>query len=273
MAIITITRAQYSGGETLAENIAKALGARCESDEVLREAAKTFNVPEADMSLFFEKSPSLWERMTKSRHVHAAYIRATLAGWCKDNNLVYHGNAGQELLREVPHALKTRLIFSQEHRVERVMELFGYTHDQAEKYVAVIDDDRTKRTRYYYDADWRDASRYDLVIQVDKVSADYTEQLILDMVKQPAFQLTKKKERAIRDFHLKSVLQALAATYLDGKAKLLAISVNDGNVLLEGDLPATQAMEVDELVDKIRALDGVKEVVNDIHAGLVVLKR
>lgn len=273
MSIITITRGQYSGGEKFAENIAKALGARCESDEVLREAARNFNVLEKDMSLFFEKSPSLWERMTKSRHVHAAFIRATLAGWCKDNNLVYHGNAGQELLREVPHALKTRLIFSQEHRVKQVMTRFDYSSEQAERYVAVIDDDRTKHTRYYYDADWRDASRYDLVIQVDKVSSDYAERVILDMVKQPAFKLTKEKARATRDFHLKAVLQALAATYLEGKVNMLTISVTNGKVLLEGDLPATQALEVDKLVEKIRAFKGVKELKNEIHAGLVMMNR
>ena len=77
MAIITITRGLHSGGEIVAENVAKVLGARCVSSEVLLEAAKTYNVPEDKMLQVFEKTPSFWERMTESRRIHLAYIQAT----------------------------------------------------------------------------------------------------------------------------------------------------------------------------------------------------
>ena len=47
MAIITITRGQHSGGEEVAQAIADKIGARCVSNEVLREAAQKYGVSEA----------------------------------------------------------------------------------------------------------------------------------------------------------------------------------------------------------------------------------
>ena len=45
MAIITITRGQHSGGEEVAQAIADQIGARCVSNEVLREAAQNTACP------------------------------------------------------------------------------------------------------------------------------------------------------------------------------------------------------------------------------------
>ncbi|HUJ76501.1 MAG TPA: cytidylate kinase-like family protein, partial [bacterium] len=157
MAIVTITRGLHSGGEELAKSVADELGARCVSDEVLREAAKTYNVPKEKLEQVFESKPSFWERLTESRRLYLAYVQAQLAEWAKDDNLVYHGNAGQELLREVPHVLKVRAMYPIAKRVQTIMERFHYTREQAARYVEQIDDERTKRTRYLYNADWRDS--------------------------------------------------------------------------------------------------------------------
>ena len=140
MAIITITRGLHSGGEEIAESVAKTLGARCVSNEVLMEAAKNYNVPETRVSQVFEKSPTFWERMTESRRTYLAYIQATLADWAGDDNLVYHGNAGQEMLREVPHVLKVRLLYPIPYRVQRIMDQFQQSREEAERFVQHIDD-------------------------------------------------------------------------------------------------------------------------------------
>src|SRR5579863_2215977 len=148
MAIITITRGQHSGGEEVAQAIADKLGARCVSVEVLREAALKYGVPEDKVEGAFEKSPTFWERMTESRRIYVAYVQAVLADWAKSDNIVYHGNAGQELMREVPHVLKIRLMYPVDARIHTIMQKFKYTRDQAARYVEQDDEERTKRTRY-----------------------------------------------------------------------------------------------------------------------------
>lgn len=271
MSIITITRGQYSGGEEIAEIVAKALGARCVSDEVLREAASSYQVDEKKMARFFDSDPTLWERLTKSRNVHAAYIKASLVNWCQDDNLVYHGNAGQELLREIPHVLKVRIMHSFDLRVKRIMEQFGHKRPQAENLVRQIDEDRTKRMLYYYNADWRDATRYDVMIRLDNLTPEFVAQTILEMSRQPGFQLSKADVPRLRDVHLQSSLYALGATLLGSRMDNMVITVRDGLVTMEGSFPSRDMLTLDQLIKEVQSVEGVKEVKNQITAGMIAL--
>lgn len=60
MSIITISRGSLSGGQELAERVARRLGYRCISREVLVEAAAKFGVPELKLSEYLEKMPGFW---------------------------------------------------------------------------------------------------------------------------------------------------------------------------------------------------------------------
>ena len=268
MAIVTITRGLHSGGEIVAEKVAEALGARCVSSEVLLEAARKYNVPEDKMLQVFEKTPSFWERMTESRRIHLAYIQATLADWAGEDSVVYHGNAGQELLREVPHALKIRLLYPIETRVQRIMEQFNYSQDQARRFVEQIDEDRTKRMRYFFNADWRDPSRYDLLIRMERISAKVAQNMIVDLTRQPEFQLTEEKTPAFKDFLLKNRIYAELASAMVGRLSLISVSAQKGIVTLQGTLTSNEAL-VEEVVERIRSMEGVLQVNNEIVVGLV----
>jgi cytidylate kinase len=268
MAIITITRGQHSGGEEVAQAIAEKLGARCVSVEVLREAALKYGVPEDKVEGAFEKSPTFWERMTESRRVYVAYVQAVLADWAKDDNLVYHGNAGQELLREAPHVLKVRLMYPIEARIQTIMEKFKLNHDQAARYVEQIDEERTKRTRYLYNVDWREARRYDVTYNIDQLTSRHVVDMILYLAKQPEFTLSEAKAGEFSDFLIKTRVYALLAGSLVGRLSLVTVTVANGIVKLEGTLTSNEEV-VEEMVAQLRNLDGVKGVDNQIVVGLV----
>lgn len=267
MPIITLTRGQHSGGEEVAQAIAEKLGARCVSVEVLREAARKFSVPEAKVEGALETAPSFWERMTESRRVYVAYVRATLADLAKDDNLVYHGNAGQELLREVPHALKVRLMYPIESRVQTIMEKLRLTHEQAQRYVAQIDDDRTKRTQHLYNMDWRDPRRYDITFNLAPLTPQHVVDVVVGLARQPEFTLTPDRAAAFNDFLVKSRVCALLATLLSGEIGRVTVTVQDGAVKLTGMLSSSEEL-VDELVRQASVSEGVKSVDNQIVVGL-----
>jgi cytidylate kinase len=268
MAIVTITRGQHSGGEEVAQAVADKLGARCVSLEVLREAARKYGVPEDKVEGVFEKPPSFWERMTESRRIYVAYVQAMLAEWARGDNLVYHGNAGQELLRDAPHTLKVRLMYPVEARIHTIMARFKYTHDQASRYVEQIDEERTKRTRYLYNVDWRDSRRYDITLNVDRITSQIATETILALTKQPEFTLTEAKAVAFSDFLVKTRVYALLAGSLVGRLSLITVTVSNGVVKLEGTLTSNEDV-VEDMVDRVRALEGVKSVDNQIIVGLV----
>lgn len=268
MAIVSITRGLHSGGEEVAQAIADAIGARCISSEILRDAAKKYGVPEDKVEGVFEKAPTFWERMTESRRIYLAYVQAVLAEYAKDDNLVYHGNAGQELLREVPHALKVRLMYPIEARIHTIMGRFKYTREQAARYVEHIDDERTKRTKYLYNADWRDSRRYDITYNIDRLTTKHVIDAIVTLVKQPEFTLDEAKVPAFNDFLIKTRVYALLAGSLVGRLSLVTVTVRHGVVKLEGTLTSNEEV-VEELVQQVRRLEGVKNVDNQIVVGLV----
>lgn len=268
MAIITLTRGQHSGGEAVAQTIADKLGARCVSVEVLREAARKYGIPETKVAGAMETSPSFWERMTESRRIYVAYVRATLAEWAKDDNLVYHGNAGPELVRGVPHALKIRLMYPIETRIQTIMQKMSLTHEKAARYVAQIDDQRTKRTQLLYSMDWRDPRRYNITFNIDQLTARHAIDIVLGLVREPEFTLTADKTGAFNDFLVKARIEALLATSLGGELGRVTATVNDGVVKLSGMLSSSEEA-VDDMVASMQRLEGVKSVDNQIAVGLL----
>ena len=263
MAIITITRGLHSGGEEVAQAIADRIGARCVSNEVLREAAQKCGVSEAKVEGAFDKSPTFWERMTESSRIYVAYVQATLAEWAKDDNLVYHGNAGQELLREIPHVLKVRLMYPIEARIQTIMQKFKFTREQAVRYVEQIDDDRTRRMLQLHSVDWRDSRRYDVTFNIDQLTAEHVVDIILGLVKQPEFTLTEARRGAFNDFLIKTRVYALLVKSLVGRLNRITVAVRDGVVRLDGMLTSSGDF-VGEIAGQVRRLEGVKRVDNHI---------
>lgn len=266
MAIITITRGLHSGGEEVAQAIAQTIGARCVSNEVLRDAARKFGVSEAKVENAFDKSPTFWERMTEGRRIYVAYVQATLAELAKDDNLVYHGNAGQELLREVPHVLKIRLMYPIDARIETIMQKFKCTWEQAARHVEQIDGERTKRMMHLYNVDWRDSRRYDVTFNIDRITSVHVIDSILGLIKHSEFVLTDDKVGAFNDFLVKTRVSAHLATSLVGPFSRITVAVRGGVVRLDGML-ASSGEFVDEMVEQVRHLEGVKGVDNQIVAG------
>jgi cytidylate kinase len=267
MAIITITRGVLGSGEEVAQAVADALGARCVSLELLRETAKKYGVPQDKMEDIFETAPTFWERMTESRRVYLAYVQATLADWAKDDNLVYHGLAGQELLREVPHVLKVQLTHPLEASIAAAMTRFKCTRDQAARQIEHIQEERTKRTRYLYNEDWRDSRRYDVTINIDRLSAEQARELILTLARQPEFTLDEAKVAAFQDYLVKTRVYALLAGALVGRLSLITVGVRNGVVVLEGAISSPDDA-LEDLTRQIGSLAGVRSVDNRIVSGM-----
>lgn len=267
MAIITITRGRYGGGEELAHRLAQELGAECLSSEVLVEAAQKFQVEQEKIFRVLEEPPSFWERLMDSRRVHLAYIQASLAEYVARDSLVYHGNAGQELLRGLPHVLKVRLVYPVPLRAKHLAEQHQCSQEQALRRIDHIDEERTRRTRYLFQADWRQASRYDLVLHMERIPPEHALRTILDTLRLPSFQLAEGQRTQFEDFLLLSRVQAHVAGILQGRLAQVQVLVQGGEVRLEGTLSSGEAL-VERIVREIGEIPGVQAVHNEIVSGL-----
>ncbi len=120
MAIITIYRGAFASGEALAESVARTLGYRCVSREVLLEASQRYAIPEAKLNEILDREPHWWERWLENMQPYRIALQAALCEVSQGGNLVYHGHMGHELLPGIRHVLKVLLTAPMEFRIKQV---------------------------------------------------------------------------------------------------------------------------------------------------------
>ncbi len=266
MSIVTISRGSLSGGQELAERVAERLGYRCVSREVLIEAAARYGVPEPKLNELFDKKPSFWEWLTRSREHYLVFVRAAMCEFAQQGRLVYHGQAGQQLLAGVGHVVKVRLIAPLEKRVAGAMRDQGLSHEAAIKYVQRIDDERLRRMRDLFDVDWRDPRLYDVVLNLERMSLDSAVDAVASLARQPEFQPTAASLQVLADLTLATRVQATLLANPATNDIPLEVEANSGVVHITG---MVTALDDGQVEDHIRELalgtEGVTSVVLELE--------
>jgi cytidylate kinase len=265
MAIITIYQGASGSGEELAGALAQALGCRCISREVLVEASLRYGIPEAKLSNIVEREPNWWSRFMENLQ---PYRIALQAAFCQiavtegQDNLVYHGHLGHELLPDFKHVLKILLTAPMERRVEQVKARQGLSDAAARKFIDETDKARSHRLMAMFGVDWRDPSRFDLVVNLGRMSISTIKHLILETLRQPDYQMTPGSKQAFEDFVLASQVKAVLAMSTDSTRTRLDVKASAGKVAVSGSIPSWVSEET--LVTKIKTIPGVKDVQTDI---------
>jgi cytidylate kinase len=263
MSIVTISRGTGSGGQALAECVAGKLGWPCLSNEVIIEAAKRYSVPEPELVKAFETAPSFWERLTANRRVYLTFVQAAMCDYAVQDNLIYHGHAGHELLPGISHVLKVRLVAPLAQRVPIVMARHPHLDRKgASRYIQQVDEDRTSRMRYLFGVDWRNPHLYDLVLSLSKLTLDSACELVLQAIQWEAFQPTAASMGALRNLALASRIQAAIATRPQFSAYTIAVDAADGVVRLSGTVPTHEAMR--DIVTTAEQVSGVTHIINQL---------
>ena len=248
MAIITISRGSYSMGTRVAEKVAERLGYSLTSRDVLLEASKNFHIPELKLARAIHDAPSVLDRFTHGRIRFVAFIKSALTSLAVADNIVYHGLAGHLLLQGIPHVFKVRIIADLEARVEAEMDREGISYREAHDLILKDDTERRKWTQILYGLDPWDASLYDLVIHIHKLTVDDAVDFIVQAVKRDCFKTTPQSQTKMKDLALACRIKALLVE--DGWVDV-AVTSQFGNVLVYTKLDDRRAQELER---KIKAL-------------------
>ena len=266
MSIITISRGSLSGGQELADRVAERLGYRCVSREVLIEAAARYGVPEPKLTELFDKKPSFWEWLTRSRERYLVFIQAAMCEFAQDGKLVYHGQAGQQLLAGIGHVLKVRLITPIDRRARTAMEERNLSLEAATKHIQHIDEERTRRMRELFDIDWRDPRLYDLVLNLEHMSLDAAAETVVTLAQRPEFQPTMASKAALEDMTVAARVKATLLANPTTNDIPLEIEVHNGVVEISGVVTALDDGQIeDRLRELAMATPGVRSVVLDVQ--------
>jgi len=247
----------------LAEAVAEALGYGCISREVLIEASLRYGIPEAKLNEIVEKGAHWWQRFVENLE---PYRIALQAAFCEiataQSGLVYHGHLAHELLPGFKHVLKVLLTAPLDLRIQQVRLRNELNESAARRYVEEVDKARSRRLLAMFGVDWRDASRFDLVVNLGRMSVAAAKHLICETARLPDYQATPASAQAFEDFALVSRVKAILSTSSDLPRSRLDIKASQGIVSVSGSIPAWMAEE--SLVAKIRRIPGVTRVNADI---------
>ena len=207
MSVITISRGSYSRGKEIAEKTAERLGYKCISRDLQLEVSKEYNIPEFRLVHAIHDAPNIFDRLNKKKDKYIAYIKSALLNHFKEDNVVYHGLAGHFFVKDVPHALKVRIIADMEDRVELEMQRKGFNADKARRILEKDDTERRKWSQNLYGINTADPSLYDLVIHIKRLTVEDAVDLICNCISKDQFKTTEESRHIIEDIALSAAIE------------------------------------------------------------------
>jgi cytidylate kinase len=262
MQIITIYQGASGSGEELAETVAQSLGYTPVDREILVEASLQYGIPQAKLTEILEKEPTWWATFTRNLEPYRIALQAALCEVAKNQGIVYHGHIGHELIPKFPHVLKVLLTAPMEIRVEQIQARHGLNEVAARRYIEEVDKARTRRLKGMFSTDWRDASRYDLVVNLGYMRLETAKRLILETARAPDYQMTPASKQAFEDFALASRVKATLLLGNDLSNSRFEVKAHDGNVEVTGTIP--DWVSDDHIAKQISNIPGVKSVTTDL---------
>ena len=257
MAIITISRGSFSKGKEVAEKVAEILGYECISREILLEASEHFNIPEIKLERALHDSPSILQRFTYGKERYLAYITAAFLERVQKDNVVYHGLAGQFMLRGVSHMLKVRILAEMEDRVALEMKRDHLSREEALARIQKDDHERRQWSLHLFGVDTWNPSAYDLVLHVHKLTVDNVVETICHTARLKQFEATPQSQRLLDNL----LLAALVKARLVRSYPMVRTAASNGIVTVDARFNLTEEPELATRIKEMaQQVSGVKEV-------------
>ena len=257
MSIIIISRGVHYKGQEVAEKTAEKLGFPCISYDVVLEASKKFNVPEIKLRKAMEKAPGLVERLGFEKEKHISYIHSVLLNRLKEDNIIYHGQAGHFFVKNIPHAIAVRILVDIKDRASYCMQTEGVSEAKAYEILKKRDEEREKWGQYLYGLNVSDPNLYDVVINIQKFSVDDAAELLCKAIGFQKFRTTPESQQAIEDLALAAEIKAIL---MDEKPPG-EVTAQKGIVTVKIESSMYQEANLTEKIEALcKSVDGVKEI-------------
>ena len=258
MAIVTISRGSASGGLMLAKGLAEKLGYGIITREEIIRGAGRFGGMEAKLEKALLGPPVFSKDFKQDVKCYLTFYQEALCDRAQNDNIVYLGHAGHLLLRGVRHVLRVRLIAPVEQRISKVQQRMGMSRQDASDYVALVDRDREKWTRFLYGVDWHDPTHYDLVVNLEHLDMDGACAVVAAAAERPQFQADEASQQDLADLHLASRVRARLAANAHTAHADVEVRASAGNVEIEGKL--ADPVLVEDVLKQAGEVSGVKDV-------------
>jgi cytidylate kinase len=258
MQIICISRGALSGGDDLAERLAKKLDYACLSREELIEAAIREGIQVGKLEMAMIRPRIFGERLEIEREHYLAFSTAYLCDRAMEGPLVYHGRTGHLLLQGLAHVLKVCVVCDEEQRIRRALKELRLDRSRARKYLDEVDEDWRRWARSMYGIGWEDAAQYDMVVNLKHLSVENAASALVAIAQLPDFRMTPASQKAMMDLRLAAKVRVLLAG--DERTSRTKFKVRaDGGVVTVTYLPQDSRC-AEFIPEAVASVAGVTEV-------------
>ena len=287
MTIITLSRGAYSRGKEVAEKVAQRLGYQSVSHEVIVEASRKFHIPPRTLEQALHDAPSFFDRFSSKKQKYIAYVTAEvlacfkndnvvysgLAGpyftntlthvsaeilaYCKNDNVSYFGFAEHFFASTVSHLFAVRIIAEAEDRLLSLMQEQHLGREQAIQFLKREDQARKVWSRQFHGVENTDPGLYDLVIHINKLTADDVADIICETAAKPKFRALAESQRAIENLALAA---GIRAALLDDYPGCAVVAQGKSVEIFVRYTLHTDTMIPDKITEQVLKIPGVSTV-------------
>lgn len=266
MKWITVSRKMGTQGSDIAKRVASDLGCRFYDTDAISQMAQELGVLDSVREID-EKAPSLFQQIFSQRPiVYLEKLASVLYELAKQGDAVFLGRGSHLLLRDFPCALHVWVTASPETRIRTLLDQ-GWTREAAARAIKRSDDERSAVVKFAFGVDWEDPARYDVVLNMDKLSVPVAVSTVLHVVRSPA--ISDASAEALRTLGMLALARRAEAALLEAtvgpgfSASLSVAVVEPGMVRVSGDVETPERRAQAE--NLLRAVKGVENIENTIR--------
>jgi cytidylate kinase len=201
--MVTISREAGAGGDEIARLLAEELKWNFLDREALERLLAERGFPKVDFEIYDERKPGLWHRFSAERDRYLNFLKMASYDFARRGSCVIMGRGGQILFRDVPGAVRVRVVAPLQDRIEAVREKFGNDERRARQAVQHEDNERAGFHRFFFHANWDSSELYDLVISTRFISRRSAADLIRSALEaEEVAAAQKEKAQKLEDLYL-----------------------------------------------------------------------
>jgi cytidylate kinase len=264
MAIITISRELAALGDEIAKELAKLLNYRFVDRIKLEECIKSYGVTGQNLAKYDERKPSFWASLSQDRDDYLHYLKSAILNEAKDGNCVVIGRGAFAILNGLPGVLPVYLVSSTDVRIARVKSYFHCDEKRARQIISHSDQDRIGFHKYFFEADWKSPTNYQLTINTSHIHPS----ICAELIKNLAVNTINNETEELFNARMNDLILAQRIIHHVLYEKEIAIhfleaSVSLGKVCLFG--VASSASIADAAVHAAKEVPSIENVQSDIQ--------
>jgi cytidylate kinase len=257
MALVMISSLHQGGREELARDLARKTGWPTLSREELIESAKEEGIRVGRLEMSLIKRPSSSEKLAREKKLYLAFITAHLCRRALDGNLIYSGRAGH-LMLPGSHKLRVGLSAPLDIRIKRTAKALNMQLEQAENYLAQLDEDIDKWIRQTHHSSGQDPTKFDVFINLENMSMHNAVDTIHSISQLPEYQSTLSSNRVLEDLYLSA--QAELKLIMDERTTGADLKVKADAGFISVTYPPHQEHFNELIPEVLSGLEGCREI-------------